>query len=156
MNTNDVELQGWTIEANTSRFSPDAAIRIFDENGALIHVSRTWMATATHLCLELVGNAALKTDNEQLRGIVAKLRKTDDGVPMVPKEHYWAYCRDRWADDDDPWELLEVVWWQGGGDDCFNPEFMLVDANRDWEFFVLEEDKVYSTREAAEAARSKA
>jgi len=86
---------------------------------------------------------------------VAKLPRTDDGVPMVPKGRYWGYCRDKWAEGDDPFELLELVWWRGGGDDCFNPEFTLVDDSHKftlvWEFFNVE--GVYSTRAAAEAAR---
>jgi len=88
---------------------------------------------------------------EKAETIVAALRRTADGVPMVPGGHYWAFCRDRWADFADPLELAEVVWWQGGGDDCFNPEFVLAGENDyGWEFFDV--DSVYSNQDAACAA----
>jgi hypothetical protein len=101
-------------------------------------------------------NERLTAENAKLREAVARLRKTDDAVPMVPGETYWAWCRDRWADDDESEELLEVVWWRGGGDDCFNPEFTFAndsDAKRlYWEYFDVE--GVFSTRAAAEAAQA--
>lgn len=93
----------------------------------------------------------------RLRGIVDRLRKTEDGVPMVPGGHYWSWCRDRWAEDEDPCILLELVWWAGGGDDCFNPEYTMANETHSitlqWEFFNV--GKVYSNREAAEAAKEK-
>ena len=87
---------------------------------------------------------------ERLREVVDALRKTDDGVPMVPQAHYWAWCRDRWEYDEEEWRVKEVIWWKGGGDDCFNPEFTLAKDDEPWEFFDVE--GVYSTRATAEVA----
>ena len=96
--------------------------------------------------------ADTKSELERLRTFVAALKHTDDGKPMVPGGHYWAECRDRWADGDEPYELLEVIWWQGSGDDCFNPEYVLAGGtDMGWEFFDVR--GVYSTQEAALAAQ---
>ena len=96
----------------------------------------------------------LKGELARLRAVVDRLPKTADGAAMVPGGHYWAYCRDQWADDECR-ELLEVVWWHGGGDDCFNPEYTLANQHDSvrlqWEFFDV--GGVYAAREAAEAAK---
>ena len=95
-----------------------------------------------------------KAELTKLREIVGRLRKTEDGVPMTPGGTYWAWCRDHYADDDTPHELLAVIWWQEKENDCFNPEFTLADWADEyrlrWEFFVVR--GVYSTEAAARAA----
>lgn len=100
---------------------------------------------------------AIATHNEVALAVRAaeKLERTDDGALMVPKQCYWGICR---AYEDDPFEVMELVYWQGGGDDCFNPKYTFA-HNEDsckylWEFFDVE--GIYSTREAAEAARKEA
>ena len=97
----------------------------------------------------------LADEVERLQALEARLPKTEDGAPMLPGGHYWALCRDRWGEVES-WQLLEVVWWQGGGDDCFNPEYTLADeadSLRCWsEFF--EVGKVYSTRETAQTTEA--
>jgi len=86
-----------------------------------------------------------------LKAVVDRLQHTADGVPMIPKGRYWAECRDRFCESgDDPFVIQEVVYWQGGGDDCFNPMYVLVREDFQWEFFDVE--KVWSTRAAALAS----
>jgi hypothetical protein len=89
--------------------------------------------------------ASLREQLADAEAIVSKLPKTTDGVRMVPKSHYWAWCTDEYGDDNDGC-MCEVIWWQGGGDQCFNPEYTLVDNKHGWEFFDV--DWVCSTREA--------
>jgi len=92
-----------------------------------------------------------------LRAIVDKLRKTDNGASMVPGGKYWAWCRDNWAGDDSGWQLYEVIWWQGGGDDHYNPEFVFANPAENTEYWEsFEVGTVYSTRSAAEAAMEQA
>ncbi len=115
-------------------------------------VRRDWAGDAPNACHDC---DTLCDEVDRLAAIVAKLPKTDDGVPMMPGERYFASCRDRWDDDEDSWRVLEVIWWKGGGDDCFNPAFTFADESRDmpdWEFFDVE--GVCSTRAAAEQAQS--
>jgi len=75
-------------------------------------------------------------------------------VPMVPKLVYYAWCRDQYDSDDSEEHLCELVWWKGGGDDCFNPEYTFANTEENklqWEFFTVGDP--YSTREAAQAAK---
>ena len=100
----------------------------------------------------------LRAERDRLREIVDKLERTDDDTPMIPGNRYWGICRDRWAEVDDPFAVAEVIYWQGGGDECFNPKYTFANVEDEtkylWEFF--EVSAVYATREAAEAARKDA
>lgn len=51
---------------------------ITDPTGAVVHSSRTWTVTATHLAYALMENAELKA-------VIGKLDRTQDGVPIVPE-----------------------------------------------------------------------
>ena len=102
----------------------------------------------------------IEASRNDLRTIVAKLPKCwrlVDGkrvqdVPMVPKGRYRTQVQDPYEEDRDEWFVKEVIWWKGGGDDCFNPEYTLVDddtKDTEQEFFSVK--NVSLTREAAEA-----
>jgi len=97
-----------------------------------------------------VGYKAMQERAEAAEALVEELPLTEDGVRMVPKGHYFAWCRDQCASDDSDWALFEVIWWQGGGEDCFNPEYSFANPEENteyWEFF--EVGTVHSTRDAA-------
>jgi hypothetical protein len=95
---------------------------------------------------------ALRARVAELEAVVGKLPKTADGVPMTPGGHYWAWCRDEYAEDDDQWEVVEVVWWAGDDEGEFNSQYTLApSARQPWASF--EVGKVYNTEEAAIAAK---
>jgi len=104
-----------------------------------------------NICRKLADRQTRLLDKAQ--AVVDKLPKTRDGAPMVPGGHYWARCRDHYAEYDALYELLEVIWWKGGGDDCFNPEYVLAKDDRPWEFFTVE--GVYSSEAAYRANKEK-
>ncbi len=77
---------------------------------------------------------ALRTENERLRGVVEKLPKTEDGVPVLVGDYVWFL--DYYADEitkcivaeTSPFPAEDWAWWN-------------------------DLSGCYSTREAAEAAR---
>ncbi len=85
------------------------------------------------------------------QAVIGKLRKTTDGVHMIPGEAYWVIACGSYSDE--PSRIVKAVWWDRGQENGCAFEFLSMEPDCPWEEF--EVDGVYSTQEAAQASQNK-
>ena len=89
-------------------------------------------------------------DRDRLQAIADTLRKTNDGVHMVPGGIYWVIAEDVYCASENDSKIVKTVWWYTDPEIGNTFEFLAIDGC-DWEEFTV--DGVYSTLEAAAIAK---
>ena len=95
--------------------------------------------------------AANDTEIERLKAIVDKLKKSDDGVPLIPDQQYWIVCHETYAEEDEAFVSHATYCDSETLHEGYGWEWNIPDGDAE-SYIVL---SIWSTREAAEVAKEK-